>query len=400
MSELNNFNIGIFAPMNLNRFAGDTTRIVELTRGLRSHRLRVTPIIPFLKKSKNIASFLEPYQTFKIPLSTNTRLNFVLLTIFSQYLLNSKIQPEKFDIFQIEWPFALPFSKLRQIASQDNVIFDMHSITAFDLAPFIPRLIKRPIIHSLLSSQDYLFRNSECLVVSHQMKHFIIERLNLDSNRIHVITNGVNIEAAEKAKSTLKHHYEYLREGAEPLLIYVGGLEWYEGVDLIIRAVKKLREQLKWVRLVIAGRGSEEKRLMKLVSNLNLKNHIKFLGWIPYDDAFALQSVADILLAPRKPLGARNFDISCPLKIPAYLTAGKPILTTAIGEIPFLVHDEREALLVKIPTARIFAKEILRLWNDSALMKRMSNSCLKRAFELDWTVITERLIEVYKRILN
>ena len=392
--------VGIFAPLNMNRLAGDTARILELVRGLRGHNVTAIPIIPKGGKPE-ISSSFTPCIKYKIPVLSNSALNYPTLVFFSQYLLSQEVYyNNSFNIIQIEWSYALPFSKMRKIAKEKNVVFDMHSIASIDLAHYFPKLFRKPVSVILQEAQDYLCSNSRCIVVSDSMKRFILQKLSVDSNMIHVIPNGVNVRVAEESISKNKSKFSIISKDTNLVLVYVGGLEWYEGVDVLIASLSLIKKQIPKFKLIIAGKGSQESMLRRLVTELNLDEYVIFLGWISYEDTFALQATADILIAPRKPLSKDGIDISTPMKLPSYLTAGVPIITSYIGNIPNVVRDGKEGLLIRHLDADNLSSAILDLWANPEKMNRFGINCKRRANEFSWEKISTSLIEVYDLTLN
>ena len=394
------YRIGIYAPMNLNRFAGDTTRIVELTRGLRHYGMEVTPFIP-KNKNTTISSHLSPYQEFVLPSSTNLYIRYGTLLIFSQYCVPTQIyNKSSFDIIQVEWSMAFPKSKLRKMAGRKNVVFDMHSIASLDLRFYLPQPFRDLVIPLFDEAQDYLCKNSQCFVVSNAMKRYIIRRIPVDPKTIHVIPNGVNTDLAKNSIALNKSKFLHLRTQNKPLLVYVGGLEWYEGVDVLINAFSKIQKKNQSAKLVLAGAGSEESSLRKIVAKLHLERHVVFLGWVNYEDTFALQSVADLLIAPRKPLSKDGIDISTPMKIPSYLTAGVPIVASNVGEIPMIARHGKEAILLDDLSSQSLSDVILDLITNPKKMQSLADSCIKRAHEFSWKSITSKIIPIYDSIVN
>jgi glycosyltransferase involved in cell wall biosynthesis len=61
-------------------------------------------------------------------------------------------------------------------------------------------------------------------------------------------------------------------------LLYVGRLMSYKGIDHTLQAMKVLRDRNRRVRLRIVGTGPAEKELRRLVSDLDLKGQVEFLG--------------------------------------------------------------------------------------------------------------------------
>ena len=396
---MNNIQLGVYAPLNMHRFAGDSARIVELISGLRSFGVSTQAFIP-RGGDPDIASRLSPYEEYWTPNFSGAFSRYLGIALTAQYFIPSRLMSPEFDVIQVEWSYALPFSKLRRLARKSNVLFDMHSIAAIDLMPYFPRFLQKLVTNVIHSAQDYICMNSRCFVVSDAMKRYILSRLEVDPALIHVIPNGVNLRVAEESIRTNRARFVSLRKQSDLLLVYVGGLEWYEGVDLIIEAIVEIKQLVAGVRLVIAGRGSEDKNLRELVIRLGLRENVVFLGWLKYEETFALQSIADILVAPRRPLTKHGIDISTPIKIPSYLTAGVPIIASLIGEIPVVARNGKESFLVKNITPQGFSDAIMNLWNKPEIMNTLGVNCLKRAELYSWDCIAQKMIEVYEDIVN
>ncbi len=391
--------VGLYAPLNVHRLAGDTVRVIEIASGLRSLGQDVVPFIP-RGGGPELTARLEPYASYTAPHLGSASLNYVFLSLMSQYMIPPAVLESSFDIVQVESAYALPLSKLRRISEKREVVFDMHSLAAMDLAPYLPRLLVTPITSLLREGQESLCRKSTCLVVSEAMRQYILHHFRVSPEFIHVVPNGVNIALADMAIKSRKPRYEHLREGNEFLAVYVGGLEWYEGVDIAIRAAHLVKSSNPRFKLLIAGRGSEEAALRALVKRLGLSENVVFLGWVDYEDTFALQSIADVLLAPRLPLSRSRFEISSPVKIPSYLTAGVPIISSRIGDIPNVARHEKEALLLERMDPQSLADSILRLSGSPQEALAMAKACRRRAQDYSWIRICENLADIYKHILE
>ena len=65
---------------------------------------------------------------------------------------------------------------------------------------------------------------------------------------------------------------------AEPTVLYLGRLERYKRVDLLVRAMARVRDSGDAGRLVIAGDGREGTALRRLVRRLGLGQRVHFAG--------------------------------------------------------------------------------------------------------------------------
>jgi glycosyltransferase involved in cell wall biosynthesis len=88
---------------------------------------------------------------------------------------------------------------------------------------------------------------------------------------ITVIHNGTTVAHPE---------FTAYARAAQPTFLYLGRLQAYKRVDLILRAVAALRGRLPSVRLIIAGRGPEERPLRRLARRLGVEHRVTFEGFV------------------------------------------------------------------------------------------------------------------------
>jgi glycosyltransferase involved in cell wall biosynthesis len=107
------------------------------------------------------------------------------------------------------------------------------------------------------------------------------------------------------------------------LLVYVGNLERYQGVDLLLESFSKAEGDGLPVELVIAGGQQRHIRHYEAKSrSLGISERVHFIGPWPANRLDELLAEADILVSPRIAMS------NTPMKIFPYLHSGKPVLVT------------------------------------------------------------------------
>ena len=116
-----------------------------------------------------------------------------------------------------------------------------------------------------------------------------------------------------------------LKDSWEPnkTILFLALLRPNKGADLLIKAVKKLENELTGYRVVIAGTGEDGyvNSLKELVHDLKLENVISFPGGIYGKDKWQLYQQADVFVLPTL---NENFGIV----IAESLASGTPVITT------------------------------------------------------------------------
>jgi glycosyltransferase involved in cell wall biosynthesis len=147
------------------------------------------------------------------------------------------------------------------------------------------------------------------------------------------------------------------------LALYVGNLEHYQGVDLVLDAIAKLESPpLKFV--AVGGNAEAVTTYRARATALGLDRHVAFVGARPLSQLGALLDQADILVSPR--LTGHN----TPMKLYSYLAAGKPVLATRIRSHTQVLSDD-DALLVE-PTPQALARGLDALLRSPMLRERLA----------------------------
>ena len=173
-----------------------------------------------------------------------------------------------------------------------------------------------------------------------------------------------------------------------PHLVVTRNLEPIYGIDTAIKAVAVLHESIPEIKLTIAGSGPQKKELEDLVTHLGIENAVSFTGKLRPEDIVALYQSADIMLNPT------TVD-NMPNSLLEALACGIPIISTNAGGIPYLVEDERTALLVDIGDIQGMAKQVKRLLGDKLLFENMVRNGLEEAGQYTWPLIREKWLNVY-----
>lgn len=151
------------------------------------------------------------------------------------------------------------------------------------------------------------------------------------------------------------------------LLMYVGNLEEYQGIDLLLDSFAVADSKLAVADLVIIGGQSEDiEKYGKKSRQLGIANKVHFLGPKPVEHLGHYLSQADILVSPR--LKGNN----TPMKLYSYLHSGKAVLATRLPTHTQLI-DDRVAMLVE-PHVEPFSGAIIRLMEDTKLRTELGTA--------------------------
>jgi glycosyltransferase involved in cell wall biosynthesis len=155
-----------------------------------------------------------------------------------------------------------------------------------------------------------------------------------------------------------------LKLGTDPVLLYTGTFEGYQGIDILLKSVAIVRSTYPNVRYVlVGGRPEQVEEQRRLATELGINDMVRFTGTKPVEEMPRYTALADILLSPR------SEGTNSPLKLYTYLRSGKPILATSIFSHTQILTPEMASLVP--PTAKGLADGALALLKDPEKARAM-----------------------------
>lgn len=115
-------------------------------------------------------------------------------------------------------------------------------------------------------------------------------------------------------------------------LFYHGGMPYRYGLDLVLKAIDKLRYQIPEITFTLVGNGEARDTLTQMTNELQLQNHIEFIRSQSAENLQELIATADVAVVPY--LNDHFTDSLMPTKLLEYAVCGIPSIvsrTTAIA---------------------------------------------------------------------
>ncbi|WP_372997859.1 glycosyltransferase family 4 protein [Marinobacter sp.] len=171
----------------------------------------------------------------------------------------------------------------------------------------------------------------------------------------------------------------------------VGRLVPVKRIDLFITAIHLLNKEGIYCKGVIIGDGPLRSELERLASNLGVKDHIDFLGFI--DPAAEEMSTLDVLLMTSDHEGL-------PMTLLEAMALSVPIVAHKTGGIPELLNDGDCGSLVTDHTSSGYASAVKELLRGNLKHRLVENAFLqvKRSFSSEHN--TADYIHLYKKTVS
>lgn len=251
------------------------------------------------------------------------------------------------------------------------------------------------------------------VAVSKGVKEDLIKNYGIDKNKIKVIYNLYDLEKIQEL-SKEKIEDEYKEIFNSPVIINVGRLTRQKGQWHLIRAFKRVKEEITNIRLVILGRGELENYLKQLVSEMGLEKDVYFLGFQRNPFKFVLKSTIYVF---------SSLYEGFPNALVEAMACGIPVISSDCKSGPREILAPETNLKIEIKTVEytkygvlipvcdnkyysarfpltneemLLAKSIVDLYSSQELLENYTHIAKERTMDFD----KDKIIVQYENILR
>jgi type III pantothenate kinase len=147
------------------------------------------------------------------------------------------------------------------------------------------------------------------------------------------------------------------------VVLFPGRPTLVKGASVLAHALPRVIEQFPGAEFAFTGGGAED--FLKMVPlSPALRSHIRFLGYVPFDQLPRIYASADLVVAP-------TYYENFPIRILEALASGVPVVASAVNGIPESVLPGKTGTLIPPGDPVRLADAIVELLRDDALRARM-----------------------------
>jgi glycosyltransferase involved in cell wall biosynthesis len=248
----------------------------------------------------------------------------------------------------------------RRIGRQRKIpyIFDMDSSLPQQIAEKMP--LAKPLLPMMHAFEARAIRDAAAIV---PMCDALADMATAEGARYVEVLRDISL-LPEIHTPNLDQGFRKALNLSGPTLLYIGNLERYQGIDLLLESFALAKKAIPEAHVVIAGGRDDDIQSYKAkTAELNLSEHVHFLGTRPLSHMADLFHDADILVSTR--IQGNN----TPMKIYSYLDADRAILATDLPTHTQILTPEVSLLVA--PTNAAMATGMQKLLGDEALRRTL-----------------------------
>lgn len=328
--------------------------------------------------------------TNRSPHSTDTTLGGVrvikvgrLATVASTPIslrLFTQLASQRPDIAHLHFPYPLGEMAQGLLGKSKFTIISYHSDVVRQA-----RLLRlyRPIMLRVLAKADRIIASSQAYLDSSEV-------LPAFKDKCVVIPYGIDqshLQVADAAGvASIREKY-----GTGPLLLFVGVLRYYKGLQYLLEAMLQVN-----ATLLIVGEGSQGSMLRQQARRLNLLNRVFFCGRVSDEALPAYYQAADCFVLPAC---ERNEAFGL-VQVEA-LASGLPIVSTELATGTSYVNKNGVSGLVVPPKDPVALTNALnRLLGNAGLRQQLAQGARTRATLFQAERMVSQIQELYENLLD
>jgi L-malate glycosyltransferase len=210
--------------------------------------------------------------------------------------------------------------------------------------------------------------------------------IGIPAPKLELVRAGVNVAAFGGLKSEARQALRL--DEADRVAVIVARLSPEKNHRMLLAAFAAVVRRLPRARLLIVGGGAEQADIQEEILRLGLADHVRLLG--VRRDVPRILAAADVFVLSSNEEGL-------PIAVLEAMAAAKPVVVTAVGELPLLVKEGETGRLSPPQDPPAFAAALLELLSDEALAIRMGASG-RQLVEQQYSLAS--MIETHERLYD
>jgi glycosyltransferase involved in cell wall biosynthesis len=233
----------------------------------------------------------------------------------------------------------------------------------------------RDIYHTYVSPEvDDAVRRAKL-----EMAGFVVTVSDYNARYLHELSGGrARIQRIYNGIDTTTFEPDAGIARERDLILSVGRLVEKKGLDDLVTACARLRDQDVAFRCRIVGEGPLRGALEARIETLGLAAHVRLLGALPQHEVRAMMHRARLMVLPCVVSSSGDRD-GLPTVLLESLAVGLPAVSTSVSGVPEIIDDGTTGLLVEPSDCEGLASAMRRLLDDDGLAGALSRAGRRKA---------------------
>jgi glycosyltransferase involved in cell wall biosynthesis len=226
-------------------------------------------------------------------------------------------------------------------------------------------------------SRAFIYKHGCAKIVADAqvIKKQLVEQNGIAPEKIDVIGSGVDLSKFKPGRDGMKFRQEMGFAADTPVIANIGMIRSDKGQMKLMKAALVVLKQRPDARFIFVGQGTgdrlRERKLRQAIYDSGLENKIIMLGY--------RWDTPDILAAANMVVIASLCTEASPIVLREAFASGRPVVSTKIGDVPEIIRDGENGLMVEPYDSDALATSIMKFLTDETLATRCAANALRYA---------------------
>ena len=358
----------------------DSKRVVHVVPNLRLMHLPAGPVDPIPKKS--LLNYLDEFTANMLQFIQEEGLHYDLL--HCHYYMSGLIGLK----LNAQLPSPLP------------ILMRFHTLAL--MKNLVARSRRERESQERIDAEFLLAREATRIMApSESAKQYLQYLYGVSEARIHVVPPGFNKDLFRPIDKSIAKS-KIGADASHRILAFVGRIEPLKGIDVLMYAIKILRQKRPDMPVclwVLGGDVSQDisewseelQRLEQLRKTLGMQTTVKFVGQKSQEELPYYYNAAEMVVMPS------NYESFGMAALEA-MACGVPVITTNVAGISSFLDERHKPLVTSAHNPLLLASRMEDLLENDEKRARLGHDIHDKVQDLTWDRIAEKIAAVYQKI--
>jgi glycosyltransferase involved in cell wall biosynthesis len=241
--------------------------------------------------------------------------------------------------------------------------------------------------------RKYLSRADLVITIEEPLRSSYLTEVGLSPEKVICVPNtpsGKIFESKEFDQEILARFHDRL------VLFYAGNIDILRGLDVAIRALPLLKNEIPNLLLLLVGKIVKPYDPIELAAQLGVSEHLHFDGWSPIEKLPSYIQVSDLCLFT-PPANREEINRTIATKIYQYMQLDKPVIVGRAKMMKEFVEDKGIGYVIDETSPEDFAQTVLNYYRNKEKEElRIQENCIRTKGNYLWEKSIQQMLDRYK----
>ena len=231
-------------------------------------------------------------------------------------------------------------------------------------------------------------------------KQMLMQSHGLPSSKVEVLSNGVDTSNFYFMPSEAELVRSRLGLKGKRVILTVGHYPApSKGIEFMLKGARTILSAFPEAVFVFIGQGPEDhveiqymNRVNRIISDLDLRQKVTFLDYVPHSRLAQYYSMADVFVQP-------SVIESFGMPMIEAMACERPVIATEVGGAPEVFRSNENGMLVAASNTESLSNAIVQILSNERLARKLGENARNSVVSnYDWSAIAKSLVRIYEEL--